>query len=100
MNTQGWIDETQWEELVVPDHATTEFECFCKTERISFTFLRTECGKAIYAVRDGRDRVKAEYYLIREYGDLEDPDTYNQFVWLMMEDDFPDISYEYEFPPR
>lgn len=90
MNTLDWIDETQWEELVVPDHGKKDFECFCTTEIIPFAFLRMDNGKAIYAVRDGWDRVKAEYYLIREYGDLEDPDTYNQFVWLMMEDDFPD----------
>ena len=90
MNTQDWIGEAVWEELGVPDHATAAFERFCGEEQIPYVVLRTENGKAVYAVRDGRDRVKAEYYLIRKYGDLEDPDTYNQFIWLMLQDDFPD----------
>lgn len=90
------MEKDQWVTVTVAEEHAEKLESFFRAHRIPFA--RRSAGEwgITWAVRAGMDHNEVMRYILENWGDLEDPEVWNEYAHLMLLCQYPDLQYEYE----
>lgn len=85
-----------FEEICVCEANAQAMEDFLLRNQIPYSMEAREQREVVFSVRAGFDYRDTMIFVLKMWGDLDDPEVVNQINNLVMERDYPEPGFEYE----